>query len=122
MNKNVLVNLELDINRNLGYTNLQFDCKELINRSISNIKNAVSVGKILERNYSIRHDLECTKKENEYIKDITELDKKQIETLCNELLELKKQNIAMKKALKDNEISITITHLKYYGDNEQLVI
>lgn len=97
MNKNVLVNLELDINRNEEYKNLQITCNEILKKVKLNITSAIDTGKILERNYSIRHDKECTKIENDYIKIMTELDKRQIEVLCNELLELKKQNIAMKK-------------------------
>lgn len=120
--KNVSINLEMNINRNLDYKLLQ----DIYKKSYSDIKMdvslAISAGKYLERTYNIRHDSECTQKEYEVTKSITDIQFAQYEKMYNELLELKKENLAMRKALKDNEIIVTIEHVKYYGNNEKLAI
>lgn len=122
MNKQVFINLELDIKRNTEYKQLQNIYKKTLQIIKNNIYNHFSSGKIAERNYNIRHDAECTKKENEYINVIAELEYKQYNEMYNKMLELKKENIAMKKALKDNNINVTIEHIKYYGENEEIAI
>lgn len=120
--KKVFVNLEMDIKRNAEYImtrDLYHKTKQEIR---SDISNPFYSGKSSERNYSIRHDAECTKKDQEYLSTITDIQFSQHEKMYNEMLELKKENLALRKALKENNISVTITHLKFYGENEEMAI
>jgi hypothetical protein len=105
MNKTI-VNIELDINRHPDYINTIKQFKKTIKNFISDIRNIYSSGQISERNYSIRHDIECNKKDIEYINSLADIDYKQYEIMYNKLIQLQSENIAMKKALKENNIIV----------------
>ena len=119
--KTIQISLEHDIKRNPEYINTQSQYHKTLQNIKSEIRNIFHSGKISERKYSIRHDLECENKEADYINKIAEIDYQKHETMYNELLHLKKENIALKKAFREINIKVELTQIKYYGDSEEII-
>lgn len=117
----IQINNESEVNTNSEYKHLKDTYKKTKKSIKSSIYNIFASGKLFERNYSIRHNAECEQKENEYIKQLTELDYKQHEQMYNELLRLKKENIILHEAIKKSGFKVEVTHTKYYGDTETII-
>jgi hypothetical protein len=120
--KTIQLNLELDINQDREYNYIKDVYKKTKQDINAHISNIFAFGKHAERNYSIRHDTECTNKENEYINSLAEIETIQYENMYNELLKIKKENVILRQALKQTDIKLELTHIKYYGDTEQFII
>ena len=108
MNIKVKINEELDIKRNKSYNDLIYfyqKKEEDIYRVISGVyHNGVMSG----MDWNIPQMDEFEKKQHEFTKKITELEYKKYNKIFNKLLEIHRENLILKKALKDNNIEIYI--------------
>ena len=117
----IKINQEMDINRNQEYNNFLQIFKK------PNIKNLIrdtfSAGQFAQMNYSIRHDKECTQKEQETINRITELEQTHQDRVYAELLKLKQENIALKQAIRKHNIKVAVKNSnKFYKEQDKEII
>jgi hypothetical protein len=115
----IQVNNELEVKRDIKYQYIKNTYKRTKQSIKAHISNILASGKHFERNYSIRHDVECTQQENEYINSLADIEFRQYEQMYNELLRLQRENTILRQAVKKAKIEIKVSHVKYYGDTEQ---